>query len=222
MTMMREPSMIMLLLLSAALATPTLAQTSDILGDNYGIMVPENGSKRDVPEPWLAPKYKSPRGTAEQVRIPKAKTVRPPRTTDPGYVYVPQTGRTFQNLPSLPGSERRDVSGSRHTLHSPSRRLLTGRSESRHLHGLLPLAPITSLIIAFLQRPLRGQLPSTPAVVDRLGESLHTARLFHFSETFRLPSRQGQARRVPRTARNDPDQQTCADEPSNEVAQPSS
>src|SRR5262245_61838890 len=106
MTMMREPSMIMLLLLSAALATPTLAQTSDILGDNYGIMVPENGSKRDVPEPWLAPKYKSPRGTAEQVRIPKAKTVRPPRTTDPGYVYVPQTGRTFQNLPTIgPGTE---------------------------------------------------------------------------------------------------------------------
>jgi len=106
MTMMREPSMIMLLLLSAALATPTLAQTSDILGDNYSIMVPEKGSKRDVPEPWLAPKYKSPRGTVDQVRIPKAKTVRPPRATDPGYVYVPQTGRTFQNLPSLPGSGR--------------------------------------------------------------------------------------------------------------------
>jgi hypothetical protein len=109
MTMMREPSMIMLIFLSAALATPALAQTGNILGDDYQIMVPEKGSKRQVskpdqPEPWLAPKYKSPRGTVQKVRIPKSKIVRPPGATDPGYVYVPQTGRTFQNLPSLPGS----------------------------------------------------------------------------------------------------------------------
>jgi hypothetical protein len=109
MTMMREPSMIMLIFLSAALATPALAQTGSILGDDYQIMVPEKGSKRQAskleqPEPWLAPKYKSPRGTVQKVRIPKSKIVRPPSATDPGYVYVPQTGRTFQNLPSLPGS----------------------------------------------------------------------------------------------------------------------
>ena len=109
MTMMREPSMIMLFFLSAALATPALAQTGSILGDDYQIMVPEKGSKRQAskpeqPEPWLAPKYKSPRGTVQKVRIPKSKIVRPPSATDPGYVYVPQTGRTFQNLPSLPGS----------------------------------------------------------------------------------------------------------------------
>jgi hypothetical protein len=108
MTMMREPSMIMLIFLSAALATPALA-TGSILGDDYQIMVPEKGSKRQAskpeqPEPWLAPKYKSPRGTVQKVRIPKSKIVRPPSATDPGYVYVPQTGRTFQNLPSLPGS----------------------------------------------------------------------------------------------------------------------
>ena len=109
MTMMREPSMIMLIFLSAALATPALAQTGSILGDDYQIMVPEKGSKRQAskpeqPEPWLAPKYKSPRGTVQKVRIPKSKIVRPPSATGPGYVYVPQTGRTFQNLPSLPGS----------------------------------------------------------------------------------------------------------------------
>jgi hypothetical protein len=109
MTMVREPSMIMLIVLAAALATPALAQTGNILGDDYQIMVPEKGSKQQVskpeqPEPWLAPKYKSPRGTAQKVRIPKSKIVRPPSATDPGYVYVPQTGRTFQNLPSLPGS----------------------------------------------------------------------------------------------------------------------
>jgi hypothetical protein len=105
MTMMRESSMI-LLIFAALATTPAVAQTGNILGDDYSIMVPEKGSKQDVPEPWLAPKYKSPRGTVDQVRIPKAKTVRPPRATDPGYVYVPQTGRTFQNLPSLPGSGR--------------------------------------------------------------------------------------------------------------------
>jgi hypothetical protein len=119
MTMMHKPSMIMLIVLSVALATPAPAQTSNISSDNYSIMVPEKGSKQKVskqkvskqkvskteqPEPWLAPKYKSPRGTVEKVRIPKSKIVSPPRATDPGYVYVPQTGRTFQNLPSLPGS----------------------------------------------------------------------------------------------------------------------
>ena len=89
MTMMREPSMIMLIFLSAALATPALAQTGSILGDDYQIMVPEKGSKRQAskpeqPEPWLAPKYKSPRGTVQKVRIPKSKIVRPPSATDPG------------------------------------------------------------------------------------------------------------------------------------------
>jgi hypothetical protein len=105
MRMMRKPSMSMLIFLSAALATPAAAQ-SDILSDHYQIMVPEKGSKLEQPEPWLAPKYQSPRGTVQHVRIPKSKTVRPPSATDPGYVYVPQTGQTFQNLPSLPGSGR--------------------------------------------------------------------------------------------------------------------
>jgi hypothetical protein len=103
--------MIILIALSAALATPSLAQPGNILSDDYSIMVPEKGSKRQaskpkVSEPWLAPKYKSPRGTVQNVRIPKPTTVRTPRPTDPGYVYVPQTGRTFQNLPTTsPGPE---------------------------------------------------------------------------------------------------------------------
>ena len=112
MTMMREPSMIMLMVLSAVLATPAAAQTGNILSDNYSIMVPEKGSKqkqkvskREQPEPWLAPKYRSPSGTVQQVHIPKSKIVNPPSATDPGYVYVPQTGRTFQNLPT-PGQVR--------------------------------------------------------------------------------------------------------------------
>jgi hypothetical protein len=107
-----------LICLTTALATPAPAQTGNILSDNYSIMVPEKGtkqkaskqkiskqkvSKREQSEPWLAPKYKSPRGTQTNVRVPKSKTVNPPRATDPGYVYVPQTGRTFQNLPTPGG-----------------------------------------------------------------------------------------------------------------------
>jgi hypothetical protein len=49
--MMREPSMIMLIFLTAALATPALAQTGNILADDYQIMVPEKGSKRQVSKP---------------------------------------------------------------------------------------------------------------------------------------------------------------------------
>ncbi len=114
MAMMHKRSMIIVIFLSAALPTPTLAQTRDILGDNYSIMVPEKGSKRQVskhqvskreqPEPWLAPKYKSPRGTVKQARIPKSRIVNPPSGSIPSSVYVPQTGRTFQNLPTTPGA----------------------------------------------------------------------------------------------------------------------
>lgn len=111
MTIMRGRSMVMLIVLSAALATPAPAQTGDILSDNYSIMVPEKGSKqkqkvsrREQPEPWLAPKYKSPRGTVQDVHTPKSKIVSPPTANVPSSVYVPQTGRTFQNLPALPGS----------------------------------------------------------------------------------------------------------------------
>jgi hypothetical protein len=123
MIMMREPSMMMVIVLSAALATPaTAAQTRNILGDNYSIMVPEKGSKpkqkvsnqkvskqkvsnqkvskREQPKPRFAPKYKSPSGTEQQVNIPRVKTVNPPRASGSGSVYVPQTGQTFQNLPT--------------------------------------------------------------------------------------------------------------------------
>jgi hypothetical protein len=109
--MMRKLSMIMLIGLSAGLVMPTLAQPGTILSDDYSIMVPEKGSKRQaakpkISEPWLAPKYKSPRGTVQDVRIPKSKTVSPQKTINPGSVFVPQTGRTFENLPTTsPGRE---------------------------------------------------------------------------------------------------------------------
>ena len=123
MRLMHGPSIIVLIVLSVALATAaTPAQTRNILSDNYSIMVPEKGSKqkqkvseqkaskekvsklkvsqREQSEPRLAPKYKSPSGTEQQVRIPQSKIVNPPSATGSGSVYVPQTGQTFQNLPT--------------------------------------------------------------------------------------------------------------------------
>ena len=100
---MREPSMIMLIVLSAALATPAPAQTGNILSDNYNIMVPEKGSKqkqkvskREQPEPWLAPKYRSPSGTVQQVHIPKSKIMNPPSATDPGMCTFHRRGGRFR------------------------------------------------------------------------------------------------------------------------------
>ena len=101
---MRRLSLIVLSLLPAMLAAPALAQPGSVLGDNYSIMVPERGAKRELPEPWLAPKYKSPRGTVKRVVIPKSNIVTPPSAAVPPSVFVPQTGRTFQNLPTVSGS----------------------------------------------------------------------------------------------------------------------
>jgi hypothetical protein len=52
------------------------------------------------PEPWLPPKYKSPRGSTEHVTIPPpARPLRPPAAVPPP-LYVPQTGRALPNLPN--------------------------------------------------------------------------------------------------------------------------
>ena len=94
--------------LTAIFTVPARAQ-SDIMSDNYSIMVPERGYKPSQPEPWLAPKYKSPRGTVKSVTIAKTTTVSPPNTQVPPDLYVPQTGRTTPNLPTLSGSGRGGV-----------------------------------------------------------------------------------------------------------------
>ena len=103
---MRRFLVITLLLLSALPATPTRAQGNnyDIMRNDYSIMVPEKGSRREQPEPWLAPKYKSPRGTVKHVTIPKSKTVPYPSATVPPPIVVPQTGRVLPNLPTVPGA----------------------------------------------------------------------------------------------------------------------
>jgi hypothetical protein len=99
-----------ILLAAVALApwTGALAQKNggyDILGDNYSIMVPEKGARRAPPEPWLAPKYRSPRGTVKHVVIPHPGTVPQSRAaTVPPPIIVPQTGRALPNLPTVSGS----------------------------------------------------------------------------------------------------------------------
>src|SRR5439155_24317707 len=95
--MIREPLLIGLLALTVIVsAVPGYAQND--------IMVPEKGSRVENPEPWLAPKYKSPRGTVKHVTIPKSTIVSPPSVTVPPPIVVPKTGRVLPNLPTLPGS----------------------------------------------------------------------------------------------------------------------
>ena len=103
---MRTTWLIFLPVLLAVSVTPAFAQkNNDILGDDYNIMVPEKGAKPKLPEPWLAPKYKSPRGTVKHVTIPKSTIVNPPNTQVPQTpIIVPQTGRALPNLPSVSGS----------------------------------------------------------------------------------------------------------------------
>jgi hypothetical protein len=71
------------------------AQSDD---DRYSIMRPEQ------PEPWLAPKYKSPRGTPERVVNPPSIAEPQRQTTVPPPIYVPQTGQLLPNMPGLSGS----------------------------------------------------------------------------------------------------------------------
>ena len=108
MTRTYAPTLLVLVGLATMFAAPARAQ-SDIMSDNYSIMVPEKGYKPSPPEPWLAPKYKSPRGTVKRVTIPKTTTVSPPNTQVPPDLYVPQTGRTVPNLPTVSGSGRGGV-----------------------------------------------------------------------------------------------------------------
>jgi len=88
-------TLFMTLLVSAAivLALPARAQSDD---ERYTIMKPEK------PEPWLAPKYKSPRGTRQHVVIPRPASRPPPAAQVPPPLYVPQTGQLLPNLP-MPG-----------------------------------------------------------------------------------------------------------------------
>lgn len=104
---MRRLLVITMLFVSALPAVLAHAQGRsgyDIMSDNYSIMVPEKGYRPKAPEPWLAPKYQSPRGTVKHVTIPKSSIVPPPHAATPPPIVVPQTGRALPNLPTLSGS----------------------------------------------------------------------------------------------------------------------
>lgn len=53
-----------------------------------------------TPEPWLPPKYQSPRGSTEHVVIPPPAPPPHQRAGVPPPLYVPQTGRLLPNLPN--------------------------------------------------------------------------------------------------------------------------
>jgi hypothetical protein len=90
-----------------AFAPVPLAQAQDADG-NYNIMAPEPklGHKRQPqPEPWLLPKYQSPRGTKQHITRSHPRPYVPPRAPAvPPPIFVPQTGRLLPNLPLLPGA----------------------------------------------------------------------------------------------------------------------
>jgi len=77
------------------LLAPAATAHGGVLDDNYSIM---------KPEPWLAPKYKSPRGTKQTVTIPRPAETQPRlgSTEPPPPLLVPGASRALPNLPITP------------------------------------------------------------------------------------------------------------------------
>ena len=97
--------MVLLALTAFVSVLPARAQSAD---DRYSIMRPEPGSRSAQPElkyePWLPPKYKSPRGTRQHIVTPQPIPESQTRTFVPPPLFVPQTGQTLPNLPSITGA----------------------------------------------------------------------------------------------------------------------
>lgn len=95
-------SLVLAAALTAFAAGPLYAQT---FNDPYSIIRPEpNIGQQPQLEPWLAPKYQSPRGERLK-RAPQGLTPPPlSRAQVPPPIYVPETGRLLPNLPSVPGA----------------------------------------------------------------------------------------------------------------------
>ncbi len=94
-----------LALLALTLAGPVLRAHAQSQNDPYSIMVPEPGHHppQPKPEPWLPPKYESPRGTKRHITRPRrARPPSPPRAAQvPPPIVAPETGRVLPNLPTL-------------------------------------------------------------------------------------------------------------------------
>jgi hypothetical protein len=93
--------LIVAIALTALARSPAYAQSNN---DPYTIMRPEPGRPAEMPEPWLPPKYKSPRGTPEHIVTPEPLNLPPSQYTVPPPLYVPQTGQMLPNLPSVTGA----------------------------------------------------------------------------------------------------------------------
>jgi hypothetical protein len=105
MGMVRQALLTVLLVLTAIVsATLSDAQSQGSADDDrYTIMRPETPEPKY--EPWLPPKYKSPRGTRQHVVRPQRIPEPEPRTTTvPPPLYVPQTGQVLPNMPTISGA----------------------------------------------------------------------------------------------------------------------
>lgn len=86
---------------------PGLSAYAGVADDLYSIIRPEPGEADTKPskrEPWLAPKYKSPRSTRERVGVPRPvepKAALPKKPKVPPPIVVPETGRALPNLPTI-------------------------------------------------------------------------------------------------------------------------
>ena len=71
-------------MLIAAAVAPPLSARAQSADDPYTIMRREPGTRQPKPsEPWLAPKYKSPRGTKQHAHLPRVR--------EPGVQAYPPT-----------------------------------------------------------------------------------------------------------------------------------
>ena len=79
-------------LLALALLAPTLAHAQS---NDMGVP--------DImkPEPWLPPKYKSPRGLPQHVKPVRPMRVAPPAQAVPPPIVNPQTGIALPNMPTV-------------------------------------------------------------------------------------------------------------------------
>ena len=94
----------MAMLMSGLLTAAPLAHAQTV--DNpYNILKPEPGAPphhrpQPRPEPWLPPKYQSPRGSKLH-RTPPAELQPAPRADVPPAIVVPETGRVLPNMRTL-------------------------------------------------------------------------------------------------------------------------
>jgi len=89
-------------LAALALALSVASAVAQQPGDGpYDIMKPE---RQGHFEPWLAPKYKSPRSLNRPVRVPRSPPLPQAQAMTPPPIVVPETGRALPNLPVTSGN----------------------------------------------------------------------------------------------------------------------